>query len=418
MTVENAAPLETAVRGRVQSASGNIPGEPGSALERDAKTLRKLEINFSRNKEKDCSEAINREGAAFSYGDCKDSYWNPPEYSLLYGTPLWAQASEAQRIVLNQLYWVAYYAQIISAEIATIHFNQTSATGLYALEGFRIICDTLDLESSQERAHIAAFKNIGEKTELALFGGREFTYPMRGPYVETIIRANSNRAKRFWRGIQLRAFSLLSSGNAFLASQYFTIRGLRTLNGKMVQHKLGQYYTQAADKQGMPTPSRISYLHFLDESYHFNSSTILSLDVIRSLRKPTAFERRIANMSIRGCQRDHFHCNTSVNGIFWHEPATFHSVYRILRSRTFGMDRGGALEMMAACFLSESEGLERAFRTHRIACQSYRDYLAPLEHVDRDNKEMRIMAGNDPQRHLAENRKAFAAFRRAAEAHG
>ncbi|MFH7029315.1 MAG: hypothetical protein ACHBN1_28960 [Heteroscytonema crispum UTEX LB 1556] len=41
---------------------------------------------------------------------------------------------------------MAYYSQIISAEIATIFFNQISAAGLYAPEDFRLVCDTLDLE--------------------------------------------------------------------------------------------------------------------------------------------------------------------------------------------------------------------------------------------------------------------------------
>ncbi len=36
-------------------------------------------------------------------------------FSLLYGTPLWEQADSGQRVKLNQLYWVAYYSQIISA---------------------------------------------------------------------------------------------------------------------------------------------------------------------------------------------------------------------------------------------------------------------------------------------------------------
>ena len=51
-------------------------------------------------------------------------------FSLLYATPLWERPPSRQRIVLNHLYWVAYYAQIISAEIATILLNQTSAAGL------------------------------------------------------------------------------------------------------------------------------------------------------------------------------------------------------------------------------------------------------------------------------------------------
>jgi hypothetical protein len=98
-------------------------------------------------------------------------------------------------VILNQLYWVAYYSQIVSAEIATIFFNQTSATGLYAHEDFRLICDTLDLESSQERAHIYAFRTIAKQVEQALFGELIFTYPMRNPFTETMVYADTNQLK-------------------------------------------------------------------------------------------------------------------------------------------------------------------------------------------------------------------------------
>lgn len=94
------------------------------------KVYRKLEINHTRNKQQDHTQLLDEAAAAFKYEDCKDVYWNPEEFSLLYATPVWEQASQSQKVILNQLYWVAYYSQIISAEIATIFFNQTSAAGL------------------------------------------------------------------------------------------------------------------------------------------------------------------------------------------------------------------------------------------------------------------------------------------------
>lgn len=197
---------------------------------------RRLEINHKRNKQQDHTALLDAASAAFNYEDCKNEYWNPEEFSLMYGTPLWEQATSRQRIILNQLYWVAYYSQIISAEIATIYFNQTSAAGLYAQEDFRIVCDTLDLESSQERAHINAFKTVANEVETALFGTRIFSYPMRSPFVETMVFADTNYFKRRWKELQLKAFGLLSADNTFLACQYFTVRGVRTLNGKLVQH--------------------------------------------------------------------------------------------------------------------------------------------------------------------------------------
>ena len=178
---------------------------PGTLLQR------RLEINYHRNRKQDHTQLLDNAGQMFDYAESRDSYWQAENFSLLYGTPLWDQASAHQRTILNQLYWVAYYSQIISAEIATIFFNQTSAAALYAHEGFRTICDMLDLESSQERAHISAFQAVAEKTEQALLGQRLFSYPMRGPFSETMIFADTHRLKRWWKRLQLQAFGLMRS---------------------------------------------------------------------------------------------------------------------------------------------------------------------------------------------------------------
>ena len=143
----------------------------------------RLEINYHRNRKQDHTQLLDNAGQMFDYAECGDSYWQAENFSLLYGTPLWDQASSYQRTVLNQLYWVAYYSQIISAEIATIFFNQTSAAALYAHEGFRTICDMLDLESSQERAHNSAYRSVAEQTEQALLGKRGITR-LRGTWAE------------------------------------------------------------------------------------------------------------------------------------------------------------------------------------------------------------------------------------------
>lgn len=376
----------------------------------DPKTLRKLALNFRKNRQQDNTPAMDALAAAFRYEDCKALRWNPERFSLLYGTPLWDAASDEQRTRLNQLYWVAYYSQIISAEIATIFFNQTSAAGLYALEDFRLVCDTLDLESAQERAHINAFKTIGEAVEADLFGERLFTYAMRGPYVETMIHANTARVKRFWRWLQLNAFTLLSSSNAFIGCQYFAVRGVRTLNGKLIQHQLSQFYTRSEDKQSAAIPAKLSHHHFLDESFHFNSSTVISHDVLPSLQPPTRFERWVANRALSGSQQDHFHFSTAVNGLFWYDPALFAKVYKILRSPLFQMNDREARRMMTACFTKESEGLHESAASREIAIASYREYLADLAYVSAENREMRLMRRNSIARHLQTNRRELRRF--------
>jgi hypothetical protein len=383
-----------------------------SSLLDDPRTVQKLSLNYQRNKEQDHTAAIDQEAAQFRFDECRSEYWHGESYSLLHGTPLWVEASASQRVLLNQLYWVAYYAQIISAEIATILLNQTSAAGLNSLEDFRLVCDTLDLETSQERAHIHAFKTVGEGVEASLFGARLFTYPMRSMYAETMLYHAAGRIRAFWKRLQLHAFSLLSSGNAFIGCQYFTVRGLRTLNGKMIQHALAQGYLRHPNKDVAPVPSKISYYHFMDESYHFNSSCIISREVLRSLAPPTPFERWVANQAIWGCQRDHFHFSVAIKGIFWYDPSLFPTIYRLLRSAAFGMGDAEAKEMIRRCFTEESDGLHASYRLHQSAVEAYRGYLEPLDYVSRENRTMSLMRRSTLEGYLATTRAAFQVFLR------
>ena len=376
-------------------------------LTEDQKLWRKLQINYTRNKQQDQTALMDQAAQAFKYSDCQDEYWNPEEFSLLYGTALWEQSSQSQRVVLNHLYWVAYYSQIISAEIATIFFNQTSAAGLYAHGGFRLICDMLDLESTQERAHIDAFQKVSSQVEEHLFGQRVFSYPMRSPFTETMVFADTNAFKTSWKKIQLHYFGLISACNTFLACQYFTVRGLRTLNGKLVQHKLSSYYQKHPDQANAPIPAKISYYHFMDESFHFNSSTILAHDVIKCLKPPTKFEQTVANLGIRGCQVDHYHFSAAINGIFWYDPALYTAIYQVMRSPVFGMGDREAKAMIRQCFTQESEGLQKSFQTHTEAIESYKIYLTKVDYAWKINKEMSIASANSIPKYLAVQTKAI-----------
>ncbi|AKG22793.1 P-aminobenzoate N-oxygenase AurF [Calothrix sp. 336/3] len=381
--------------------------EQKPALIDNQKTFRRLQINHTRNRQQDHTQLLEEATANFSYVDCKDEYWNPEQFSLFYGTPLWEEATPSQRIILNQLYWVAYYSQIISAEIATIYFNQTSATALYAHEDFRIICDTLDLESAQERAHIHAFRVVSQEVENYCFGKQIFTYPMRTPFTETMVFADTSFFQEKWKKLQLKAFGLLSADNIFLGCQYFTVRGLRTLNGKLVQHKLSNYYQKHPNQQQAPIPAKISYYHFMDESFHFNSSTIISHDVINCLKPPTQFEKYIANLGIRGCQQDHYNFSVAINGIFWYDPALYYAVYEILRSPVFNMSEKDAQEMMRRCFTEETEALHLSYKTHREAMESYKVYLESLDYVWQSNKNMSLMQVNSIERYLKTQKVKF-----------
>lgn len=376
----------------------------------DAKTYKKIVLALKKSKELDQTENMDAASQAFTLDTCKDERWNPESFSLMYGTYLWDQASAEQKTKLNQLYWIAYYSQIISAEIATIFFNQTSGAALYGIEDFRPVCDTLDLESAQERAHINAFQKINKDYEESVFGERILSYPMRGPYAKTMIYSDLKPLQEKWRQWQMRFYTMLSSGNAFIGCQYFMVRGLRTLNGKIVQHQLSRYYSNHADKENSPIPSKISYYHFIDESFHFNTSTVVSHDVVKSLPDPTAFEKRVANMTLWGCQKDHFNFSTAINGIFWYDPALYASMYKILRSKIFNMEHREALLTLEKSFCDESQGAHMSYSTHRQATESYKEYLSDVGYAEKRNKEMALMSRNSLERHLKTNRQEFKKF--------
>lgn len=376
----------------------------------DVKTSKRIEFALKKSKELDQTANMDLAARNFDLNACRSEYWNPEVFSLLWGTWIWDQSSPSQRVFLNQLYWVAYYSQIISAEIATIFFNQTSAASLYGVEDFRIVCDTLDLESAQERAHINAFKKVSEDFEFSNFGARVFTYPMRTPFVRTMMYSDLGSMKAWMRKQQLRAYSLLSANSPFIGCQYFTVRGLRTLNGKIIQHQLSKHYSSSVNQEIAPVPSKISYYHFMDESFHFNTSSVISHDVVNSLAAPNPFESKIANMTLWGCQKDHYHFSTAINGIFWYDPALFSKVYTILRSPNFSFSHRDALSAIEKSFCFESDGSNASAATHGQAVDSYRAYLEDFKHVSRVNKDQKLMSKNNLAKHLATNRRAFAKF--------
>ncbi|MBL8551698.1 MAG: hypothetical protein JNJ73_17050 [Hyphomonadaceae bacterium] len=379
-----------------------------ASLQADQRIAKQVAFNMRRALGEDQTEEIDRLAAAFDFEAARGFYWNPPEFSFLWGTPLWDQASEDQRRSLNHIYWAAYYAQITSAEIATIFFNQIAAAGLYgAGNDFRPLCDTLDLETRQERAHINAFRTVGEKVERALFGARLFTYAMRGPYAETMVFGPAGSLKRWWRSAQIRAFAAFAPDRPTLAAHYLMIRGIRTLNGKMIQERLAKHIEAFQGYENAPIPARISKAHYTDESYHFNTSRIMSHEVPKLLPAADALERMAINRAVDGCQLDHTPFSVAINGIFWHDPALYEACLTLFRSPTFGMDEREAREMLRRCFTEESEGFHASATSHHTAVDNYRAYVEKTELLTPANREMRRMSASDLASRLRVNKAAY-----------
>ncbi|MEM6928574.1 MAG: P-aminobenzoate N-oxygenase AurF, partial [Myxococcota bacterium] len=72
-----------------------------SRLDGAPRTKRRLELNHRRNLDQDHTAKLDAAAKAFDWVACRDQRWNPEELSLLWGTRLWDQASETQRLRLN-----------------------------------------------------------------------------------------------------------------------------------------------------------------------------------------------------------------------------------------------------------------------------------------------------------------------------
>jgi hypothetical protein len=50
--------------------------------------------------------------------------------------------------------------------------------------------------------------------------------------------------------------------------------------------------------------------------------------------------------------------------------------------------------------------------THRESVDSYKAYLQDFNYINKENKELTLMASNSLEKHLKNNRKSFETFKR------
>ena len=83
-----------------------------------------------------------------------------------------------------------------------------------------------------------------------------------------------------------------------------------------------------------------------------------------------------------------------------------------MRSKVFNMGHEEAIEAIRKSFCEESEGMLASYKTHRESVDSYKAYLQDFQYINKENKELAIMASNTLEKHLKTNRDAFASFKR------
>ncbi|QSJ15497.1 hypothetical protein JYQ62_27205 [Nostoc sp. UHCC 0702] len=438
--------------------------EPSSTnFRRDKpKKHRKInEINYRSNSESDYTERIQELEQHFNYDDNKDYYWTHPEQSLLYGTPLYEQASTTQKKALNHLYWAIQNNNTAASEVNTIIYNQVTSGVFENVGGYDTLCQELQLETSQEYHHIHAFQRIGHKTRTALLGKKGFgsvtklrpqelktersptatlqdktldflsknilkkqKYVSSNKFLQELLQKGElfptptqGSGGRFASPSLLKFFTINWGSSPFLACHYYALRYISNALLKSQEHPRSLYF-KSLERQGefIPAPTAVSHYHFLDESFHTTTSQIISQNMYQDFSKPTAYEKFIANWTVYLAQRNvinyHGGISCGLPARCFRDDEYFMSViYRILQSHIFGMSSQDALHWMEKCFCQEHEGFHIAKKYHKGFVKDFRSFFGRLEYLWPINREMRLIeASGSMSQGLATSTQAFRQF--------
>ncbi len=394
------------------SAKANSSPSTSPRIVHGQKNLKLIEVNYKRNSGSDFTERIEQLQKEFVYSEHSAHAWVEPEFAVLYGSPFYTQASEAQKLALNHLYWVCFYNYSIGGEVSTMVYNQLTCGAFYPLGGYETVCRELDLETSQERVHVEAFRKIGQQTEIALLG--ELTFNRSLPnYVEAAIIHPQTGARSFLRNAPAQFYALQVGVSPFVASQYYIVRGLRNIQLKVKEYRHSQLYRDL-EKTGafVPGPTAVSHYHYLDEAFHTATSQLLSHDLYKDFKDPSLSERFAANLGILGVQRTMQTLSGAVPGIFSDDEQYMPLLYRMMRSPLFGLDAREARAMLKNCLCYEHEGFHVAQRYHQKALADNLKYVEAADYLWPVNRELRIMARATVGQSLKNNVKAFNRFAR------
>jgi hypothetical protein len=446
---------------------------------KDRKHFQVIEKTYQNNRESDYTEKIEALGKGFDYDSNKDHYWGDQELSTLYGTPLYQEASESQKLALNHLYWVGQYFHTASAEANTMLYNQVTCGVFQKFGGYETLCNELDFETDQERYHINTFHRIGYKTKLALLGKEALGNSLHKKLNQSnqlserlnpgrlLSQFMPNSVDSSWKSVQESTFrwvtklmnrensdyysqfleekgqdqiptatgglaGLTASPSAFkfmtlnwgsspfFAAQYYSARMIANMSLKTYEYR---YYKRFRDldkaNEFIPTPTAVSYYHLLDESFHTTMSQVISQDVYRDFPKPTAYEKAVSNIIIYLAQ-----CGI-LGGLSAGIPATFRddasfmpSFYRLLKSPLFNsMSDQEALFWIEKCLCQEHDGFHTNLKYHQILLSDMRRFFGRLDYLLPVNREMRLMAaGGSIDRAVKRNIAAFQQFSRSVTA--
>ncbi|MGK7908959.1 MAG: hypothetical protein AB4040_17265 [Synechococcus sp.] len=440
------------------STANPLPFEPTTEESQNNKTKKHIKlnaINYQRNVESDYTEKIAELDKSFSYSDNQHTFWGAPELSTLYGTPLYEEASQAQKLALNHLYWARQYNQTAATEANAVLYNQITAGVFATLSGYDVLCQELDLETDQERYHIHAFHSIGYKTKRALLGKSAFGASMRNRSASSPQRVrakigkaidrptssirkqltSSNVREKVYRLIAhqimlkdkapyyskylqeldkkgepipvqttglvgqwgarpfLQFFTLNCGSSPFLACLFYVTRYMANMLLKNYEYRYCQYYREL-QKQDVfiPAPTAISNYHLQDEAFHTTTSQLIARDLYKDFYKPTAYEKALANTIVYRVQRvGHSGLSGGLPAVFRNDADFIESFYQLLQSPLFEMNSSDALHWLKKCLCKEHEGFHINLKYHHRLLADLRRFFDGIDYLWPVNREMRLM---------------------------
>lgn len=447
------------------------PVEPASA---SPKHFRLIDRTFKNNKDSDFTERIEALGKRFKYEESRHQLWGEPQFSTLYGTPLYEQASESQRLSLNHLYWVGQYNHTANAEANTMLYNQVTTGVFEHMGGYETLCDELNFETSQERFHIATFQRVGYRTKLAVLGknalangatkqpqGKSQLVRFKRVLPKTVERKFATRwssenstsfqdhaARSLTRVIYgsspayfsnyllarasepvptatgglagntaspsvMKLITQVWGSSPFMACHYYVMRMVANMSLKAYEHQYFKRFKEIEHQGGdAPVPTAVSHYHLLDEAFHTTMSQVIAQQVYHDMPEPTAIEKLIANLIVLQGLKG------VVGGLSGWLPMTFRDdkffmtpLYRLLQSPLFGFSKKDALYWMDKCLCYEHDGFHHNLAHHASLLKTFQSFFTELDYLWPSNREVEPMvAGGSLDRALQRNRQAFQHF--------
>ncbi|MGD1896239.1 MAG: hypothetical protein ACFB16_04710 [Phormidesmis sp.] len=446
-----------------------LQDSPSSGLPGHKRHANIIEKTWNNNTDSDYTEKMVELARGFDYERDRQSFWVNPELSLLYGTPVWDQATHAQKLALNHLYWVGNYNHTAISEASTSVYNLVTSGVFEKVGGYDTLCKELVFETEQESHHIRTFQKIGYKTKLSLLGKSWLKNPYYRHFKDSDKVSSPNAVKSLlWNTFSSDPFSNALEGvanfmnrhrshqyssylqdlkakgqslptasdglggrsaprsilkffaanwgsSAFLAAQYYSIRYIANAILKNQEFAYFKHYKQLSKKgEYIPTPTAISYYHLLDEAFHTTISQTVAKELFADFAKPTLYERSVAGLSVYMWQRNLL---SGLSGVLpgrctADDPMFMLFFYRLFRSDLFNMSAQEAFGWLKQCFCQEHDGYHTGLKYHASLLGSLQQLFGGLEYQWAVNRDMRMMAaGASVEKSVKRNAETFSHFK-------